>query len=75
MFEKSQAGASRLSVRRNAAISMSVSELCTRYLIILAQAPITTKPSEAALDNPSQARDLELALSAFNDLQLPAGLF
>jgi hypothetical protein len=35
---------------------------------------IASKPGEAALHNPGEARDLEHALPAFDDLQLPAVL-
>jgi hypothetical protein len=35
---------------------------------------IAAKPSEAALHNPGKACDLERALPAFDDLQLPAVL-
>ena len=35
---------------------------------------IASKPGEAALHNPGEARDLERALPAFDDLQLPAVL-
>jgi hypothetical protein len=35
---------------------------------------IATEPGEAALHNPGEACNLERALTAFDDLQLPAGL-
>ena len=63
-----------MSIRRVAAISMSVSELCTQYWVILVQSTISAKPGEAALHNPGEACDLERALPAFDDLQLPAVL-
>src|SRR5258707_3337267 len=41
-------------------------------LVIFAQSSIAAKPGEAALHNPCEACDLERALPAFDDLQLPA---
>jgi hypothetical protein len=35
---------------------------------------MASKPSEAALNNPGKACDLERALAAFDDLQFPAVL-
>src|SRR5467141_3267171 len=43
-------------------------------LVVLAQSSIAAKPGEAALHNPGETRDLERALPAFDDLQLPAVL-
>ena len=43
-------------------------------LVILVQSSISAKPGEAALHNPGEACDLERALPAFDDLQLPAVL-
>ena len=51
---------------------MSVSEALHTVLVILAQSSIAAKPSEAALHNPCEVYDLERALLAFDDLQLPA---
>jgi hypothetical protein len=40
-------------------------------LIILAEPAVASEPGKAALDDPSQAGNLEGALTAFNDLQPP----
>jgi hypothetical protein len=45
-----------------------------KILLNQAQASIAAKPGEAALHNPCEACDLERALLAFDDLQLPAVL-
>lgn len=49
------------------AISISVSDVCTLVLVILAEPPVPPEPSEAALDNPGQALDPKRALTAMRD--------